>query len=83
MSNNIEMDFASYCMLKMGFAFKCIDAGVTNKNDIQSVLFPYFLEDRKKYQKSIDEMNEIFIEMTKKIIKNVKRRKTTSRRIKR
>jgi hypothetical protein len=59
-------------MLKMSFAFRCIDSGITNKEDIQSIMFPYFLKDRKKYQKSIDEMNEIFIEMTKKIIKNVK-----------
>lgn len=59
--------FQTYCLMKINLAFDLINAGLRKQEDFESVLYPFYLKEKKKYWKHIQSLEIASRELVDKI----------------
>lgn len=67
-----EVHFRAYCLLKTGLLFDLIRAGLRKQEEFESALYPFYLKEKKKSWKDIQNIEKIGKEIIDKILTELK-----------
>lgn len=69
-----ETHFRTYYVLKTGLLFRLIEEGLRKKEEFDSALYPFYLKEKKKYWKHIQNIEATIREILDNILEEVKKR---------